>query len=73
MNASIMVAPGWNLPFELMCDANDFVVGVVLGQRLDKHFKPIYYANWTLIDAQENYTIIEKELLAVVFAFDKFR
>src|ERR1043165_1670671 len=56
-----------------MCDASDFAVGAVLGQRKDKHFHPIYYASKTLHDAQEHYTTTEKELLAVVFAFDKFR
>ena len=56
-----------------MCDANDFVVGAVLGQRKDKYCQPIYYASKTLTAAQENYTTIEKELLVVVFAFDKFR
>ncbi|GKD74870.1 reverse transcriptase domain-containing protein [Tanacetum coccineum] len=55
-----------------MCDANDFVVGAVLGQRVDGKFKPIYYANKTLNDAQAHYTTIKKELLAVVFSFDKF-
>ncbi|KAD4385821.1 hypothetical protein E3N88_25990 [Mikania micrantha] len=56
-----------------MCDASDFAVGDVLGQRKDRHFHPIYYASKTLDDAQENYTTTEKELLAVVHAFDKFR
>ncbi|XP_076934251.1 uncharacterized protein LOC143600441 [Bidens hawaiensis] len=56
-----------------MCDASDFAVGTVLGQRKDKHFHPIYYTSKTLNDAQKNYTTTEKELLAVVFAFDKFR
>ncbi|XP_076946738.1 uncharacterized protein LOC143618387 [Bidens hawaiensis] len=73
VNAPILVAPDWSLPFELMCDASDFAVGAVLGQRKDKHFHPIYYASKTLNDAQENYTTTEKEFLAVVFAFDKFR
>ncbi|KAK1406558.1 hypothetical protein QVD17_41984 [Tagetes erecta] len=73
VNAPIMVAPDWTLPFELMCDASDYAVGAVLGQRKDKHFHPIYYASRTLNDAQEHYTTTEKELLAVVFAFDKFR
>ncbi|XP_076941908.1 uncharacterized protein LOC143611612 [Bidens hawaiensis] len=73
VNAPILVAPDWSLPFELICDASDFAVGAVLGQRKDKHFHPIYYASKTLNDAQENYTTTEKELLAVVFAFDKFR
>ncbi|GJY74080.1 putative nucleotidyltransferase, ribonuclease H [Tanacetum coccineum] len=71
--AHIIISPDWNIPFELMCDASDFVVGVVLGQRVDGKFKPIYYARKTLNNAQEHYTTTEKELLVVVFAFDKFR
>ncbi|XP_022014263.1 uncharacterized protein LOC110913749 [Helianthus annuus] len=73
VSAPILVSPDWSLPFELMCDASDYAVGAVLGQRREKHFHPIYYASKTLNDAQENYTTTEKELLAVVFAFDKFR
>ncbi|XP_076906108.1 uncharacterized protein LOC143562078 [Bidens hawaiensis] len=73
VSAPILVSPDWNLPFELMCDASDSAVGAVLGERREKHFYPIYYASKTLNDAQENYTTTEKELLAVVFAFDKFR
>ncbi|GJU07036.1 reverse transcriptase domain-containing protein [Tanacetum coccineum] len=55
-----------------MCDASDFAVGAVLGKRIDGKFKPIYYASKTLNDAQAHYTTTEKELLAVVFSFDKF-
>ncbi|GKC66447.1 reverse transcriptase domain-containing protein, partial [Tanacetum coccineum] len=62
-----------NVPFELMCDASDFAIGAVLGQRIDGKFKPIYYANKTLNNAQEHYTTTKKELLTVVFSFDKFR
>ena len=72
-NAPIIIAPNWNLPFEIMCDASDFALGVVLGQRVDKHFRPIYYASKTLNPSQENYTTTEKELLVVVYDFDKFR
>ncbi|KAI3773993.1 hypothetical protein L1987_48534 [Smallanthus sonchifolius] len=72
VNAPIMVAPDWKLPFEIMCDASDFAVGAVLGQRREKQFHPIYYAIKTLNDAQEHYTTTEKELLTVVFTFDKF-
>ncbi|KAH9698290.1 hypothetical protein KPL71_023958 [Citrus sinensis] len=63
----------WTLPFELMCDASDHSVGAVLGQRKDKVFHSIYYASKTFTPTQINYTTTEKELLAVVFAFDKFR
>ncbi|GKB67010.1 reverse transcriptase domain-containing protein [Tanacetum coccineum] len=51
----------------------DFAVGAVLGQRIDEKFKHIYYASKTLNDAQAHYTTTEKELLAVVFSFDKFQ
>ncbi|RVW29426.1 Retrovirus-related Pol polyprotein from transposon 17.6 [Vitis vinifera] len=60
-------------PFELMCDASDYAVGAVLGQREDGKPYVVYYASKTLNDAQKNYTTTEKELLAVVFALDKFR
>ncbi|RVW78547.1 Transposon Ty3-I Gag-Pol polyprotein [Vitis vinifera] len=66
-------APNWQLPFEVMCDASDFAIGVVLGQREDRKPYVIYYASKTLNEAQRNYTNTEKELLAVVFALDKFR
>lgn len=55
-----------------MCDASDWAAGVILGQRHDKHFHPIYYASKMLTPTQENYTSTEKELLAIVYIFDKF-
>ncbi|XP_021728748.1 uncharacterized protein LOC110695830 [Chenopodium quinoa] len=66
-------APDWSLPFELMCDANDFAVGAVLGQKKEGKSHVIYYASRTLDEAQKNYTTTMKEMLAVVFAIDKFR
>ncbi|XP_070003098.1 uncharacterized protein [Nicotiana sylvestris] len=69
----IIVAPDWEQPFELMCDASDYAVGAVLGQRKDKLMHPIYYASRTLSGAQLNYTVTVKEMLIVVFAFDIFR
>nr|GEY82820.1 reverse transcriptase domain-containing protein [Tanacetum cinerariifolium] len=71
--ASILVVPDWNLPFELMCDASDFAIGAVLGQRKTKHFQPIHYASKTMTEAQIHYTMTEQEMLAVVYAFEKFR
>ncbi|KAM2224152.1 hypothetical protein ACFXTI_018049 [Malus domestica] len=71
-SAPIIAAPDWGLPFELMCDASDYAVGAVLGQRKDKLPHVIYYASRTLNDAQLNYATTEKELLAVVFALEKF-
>ncbi|GJS63682.1 reverse transcriptase domain-containing protein [Tanacetum coccineum] len=66
IEAPIMIKPDWSLPFEIMCDASDYAVEALLGQRIDKHFKPIHYANKTMNKAQENYTTTEKELLAVI-------
>ena len=56
-----------------MCDASDFTIDAVLGQKINKEPHVIYYASKTLSDAQLNYTTTEKELLAVVFTFEKFR
>ena len=56
-----------------MCDASDHALGAVLGQRRENKLHVIYYASRTLNDAQINYATTEKEMLAVIFAFDKFR
>ncbi|KAG7528251.1 Reverse transcriptase domain [Arabidopsis suecica] len=73
VSAPIVQAPNWDHPFEIMCDASDYAVGAVLGQKIDKKLHVIYYASRTLDDAQVRYATTEKELLAVVFAFEKFR
>ncbi|XP_055961016.1 uncharacterized protein LOC126672590 [Mercurialis annua] len=73
ISAPIISSPDWTLPFELMCDASDIALGCVLGQRREKKLHVIYYASRTLAGAQLNYTTTEKEMLAVVFALDKFR
>nr|GEZ17540.1 hypothetical protein [Tanacetum cinerariifolium] len=70
--APILIAPDWDLPFELMCDASDFAIGVVLEQCKEKHFRPIHYASKTITEVESNYTTTKK-MLAVVYAFDKFR
>ncbi|GJX47578.1 reverse transcriptase domain-containing protein, partial [Tanacetum coccineum] len=71
--ALILIAPNWDQPFEIMCDASDYAIGAVLGQRIEKHFRPIHYASKTMTEAETNYTTTEKEMLAVVYAFEKFR
>nr|GFA01071.1 reverse transcriptase domain-containing protein [Tanacetum cinerariifolium] len=62
--APILIIPNWDQPFKLMCDANDFTVGAVLGQRIEKHFRPIHYASKMMNQAETNYTTTEKEMLA---------
>ncbi|XP_027124143.1 uncharacterized protein [Coffea arabica] len=72
-SSPIIQPPDWNLPFEIMCDASDYAVGAVLGQRVGRAAHVIYYASRALNGAQLNYSTTEKELLAVVFALEKFR
>ncbi|GKD72128.1 reverse transcriptase domain-containing protein, partial [Tanacetum coccineum] len=69
--APILIAPNWDQPFELMCDASDYAIGAVLGQRIEKHFRPIHYASKTMTEAESNYTTTKKEMLTVVYAFEK--
>ncbi|GKV33273.1 hypothetical protein SLEP1_g41801 [Rubroshorea leprosula] len=71
--APIIQSPDWSLSFEVMCDASNHAVGAVLGQRREGKPFVVYYASRTLNSAQRNYSTTEKELLAVVFALDKFR
>ena len=73
VSAPTIISPDWNSPFEVMCDASGVALTVVLGQRKIKILHPIYYASKALNEAQKNYTETEQELLAVVFAFEKFR
>ena len=73
ITASIVQAPNWQLPFEVMCDASDLGIEVVHGQREGGKPHGVYYARKTLNDAQRNYTTTEKKLLAVVYGLEKFR
>ncbi|GJU07490.1 reverse transcriptase domain-containing protein [Tanacetum coccineum] len=71
--APILIAPDWDLPFELMCDASDFAIGAVFEKCHERHFKPIHYASKTMTEAESHYTTTEKEMLAVVYALENFR
>lgn len=73
ITAPIMQPPYWRKPFEITCDASDYAIGAILRQRTDKELHAIYYASRTLDQTQMNYATIEKYLLTVVFALDKFR
>ena len=73
VEAPIMAKPDWNKEFEIMCDASNYEMGAVLGQKDDKVFRTIYYSSKTFNEAQENYSTTEKEMLAMVLACEKFR
>ena len=73
VSAPIITAPNWELDFELMCDASDYAVRVVLGQRKNKIFHSIHYASKVLNEHQVNYATTENKLLAIVYALEKFR
>jgi hypothetical protein len=73
VSAPIIQPPDWSQPFEIMCDASDYTVGAVLGQRKEGRVHVVYYASKTFSEAQLNYATMKKELLEVVFAFEKFR
>jgi len=55
VSAPIVQAPNWDYPFEIMCDASDYAVGAVLGQKIDKKLHVIYYASRTMDDTQVRY------------------
>ena len=68
-----IISPDWSKSSEVICDASGITLSLVLRQRRDKILHPIYYASKALNETQKNYTVTEQELLAVVFAFEKFR
>jgi hypothetical protein len=73
ISAPVIQPPDWHLSFEIMHDASNYAVGVVLGQSKDKKHYAISYASETLTGTQLNYATMEKELLVVVLAIKKFR
>eukprot|EP00253_Pinus_taeda_P005467 PITA_05467 len=70
--ARVLRGPNWNLPFQISSDASDTAIGAVLGQEEDKKPYAIYYISKNLSFAELNYTVTEKEFLAVIHAVNKF-
>ncbi|GJT05952.1 reverse transcriptase domain-containing protein [Tanacetum coccineum] len=72
--APILIAPKFGPTlFQIVYDASNYAIGAVLRQRIEKHFRLIHYASKTMTEAESNYTTTKKEMLAVVYAFEKFR
>ena len=72
MNTPILRGPNWELPFHIHIDAFDFSMGAILGQKQENLFYSIYYVIMNFTSAEVNYTVTEKEFLAVVYAINKF-
>ncbi|GJX96550.1 reverse transcriptase domain-containing protein [Tanacetum coccineum] len=70
--APMIVSPNWSLPFKIMCDASDFAVRAIIGQEEGRNFHSIYFTSKTLNAAQQNCTITEKELMAVILLLQEF-
>jgi hypothetical protein len=70
VSAPIIQPSDWSQPFEIMCDASDYAVGAVLGQRKQGRVHAVYYVIKTLNEAQLNYVTTKKELLVVIFVFE---
>lgn len=71
--APFIIPPNWNFNFELVCNTSDHVVGVILRQRKQNKFYVIHYGRNVLKEVQVNYTTMEKEILGIVYAIEKFR
>jgi len=71
--APILRGPNWALPFHIHVDASHKAIGAVLGQEEEKLTYAIYFISKNLSKAEINYTVTEKELLAVVHSLNKFR
>jgi hypothetical protein len=71
--ALVLRGPNWTLPFHISIDACDTAIGWVLGQKEDQQSYVIYFVSKNLSPAELNYTVTEKEFLAVFHAINKFR
>lgn len=69
----VLRGPNWTLPFRISTDASDIVVGASLGQKEDGSTYAIYFISKNLTPAEFNYTVTEKEMLAIIHAVNTFR
>ncbi|KAG6546714.1 hypothetical protein Mapa_011903 [Marchantia paleacea] len=74
VTAPILAKPNWGKPFILYTDASNIAIGCTLSQLdEDSHDHPIAYASRQMVQAERNYSVTEREALAVIFSLKKFR
>ena len=74
INKPILTYPDFDKPFVLSTDASNVGVGAVLSQvDAEGRERPVYYAGRSLSQAERNYSTIEREMLAIVYATEKFK
>lgn len=73
ISAPLLSSPDFSVPFSVQCDASQYGAGCVLTQVQNDVEKVIAFASRTFSNLERNYTVLERELLAILFAFEKFR
>ena len=71
--APIMATPYWNKDFEIMCDASDYAMGSVLGQRIHKTPEPYTMLEKILMRHKRTTQLQKKQMMAMVFSCEKFK
>jgi hypothetical protein len=72
VSAPILAFPNFTLPFFIQTDASNNAIAAILLQSVDTLFKPIAFASRKLSETKKNYSATERELLAIVYAYDQF-
>ena len=70
--APVLRGPNWSLPFHVFTDASDTAIGASLGQKEESFNYAIYFISKNLTPAELNYTVTEKEMLAIIHSVNKF-
>ena len=73
IESPILQRLNWNLPFKIICDVLDYIMGEIMGKQVDKKPIVLCYTSKTLFEVQMYYMTIEKELLIVVHALEKIQ